>query len=473
MSEVERLAAKCALAGASSAASKRVVRHLVSSLACLGRNTITGQLATAGRQFTDWTADYRLYSQERVDTRAMLGELQLEVASRLHPDQPVVVALDDTRLKKWSKRTPGVSYTRDPLGPKFRINLLLAQRFVQQSMAFTDGSGIARMIPVDFIHAPVAAKPRRNAAAGEWAAYRQAQREQVLGAVGGDRVRQLRANLDRRAATKWRKLIMVVDGGYTNKTFLGGLPARCCAIGRIRGDAKLYHLPAAQPLRGRRRIYGPAAPTPEELRQDTGTAWEEVPVQISGRECRLRVKTSTPLRWRATGVRHNLRLVVIAPLGYRVNNQGRQLYRKPAYLICTDPDLSVQEVVQYYIWRWDIEVNFRDEKTLIGVGQAQVHHVNSVERVPAMSVVAYGVLLASALSVYGLAGQAFALPPPKWQARPSTRVTPQQLITQLRHDLWSETLHYSDFVAPLATGAKPDNIRSCLASALFYGAASA
>jgi hypothetical protein len=112
------------------------------------------------------------------------------------------------------------------------------------------------------------------------------------------------------------------------------------------------------------------------------------------------------LRWRATGAAHELRLVVIAPLGYRVNRQGRLLYRKPAYLICTDPALPVERIVQYNIWRWDIEVNFRDEKTLLGVGQAQVHTPASVERVPALSVAAYSILLTAALRLYGLQGQA-------------------------------------------------------------------
>jgi len=43
----------------------------------------------------------------------------------------------------------------------------------------------------------------------------------------------------------------------------------------------------------------------------------------------------------------------------------------PAYLIVSDPHLSLQSIVQHYVRRWEIEVNFRDEKTLLGVGEAQ------------------------------------------------------------------------------------------------------
>jgi hypothetical protein len=244
-------------------------------------------------------------------------------------------------------------------------------------------------------------------------------------------------------------------------------------IGRIRHDAKLYYLPVAQEGRGRRRIYGAVAPTPEELRQDERVAWERVVVELGGERRELRVKSLAPLRWRATGAAQQLRLVVIAPLGYRVNRNGRLLYRKPAYLICTDPALSVAQIVHYYIWRWDIEVNFRDEKTLLGVGQAQVHNASSVERVPALSVAAYGILLTAALKLYGLKGQACQLPPPKWQRRAAARASTQQLLNQLRHDIWGRNINYSGFANKNARNTKSDKFTPSLASSVFYGAARA
>jgi hypothetical protein len=32
-------------------------------------------------------------------------------------------------------------------------------------------------------------------------------------------------------------------------------------------------------------------------------------------------------------------------------------------------------LLQYYLWRWGIEVNFREEKALIGIGEVQVRPV--------------------------------------------------------------------------------------------------
>lgn len=467
---MQRLAEEGARAAARGPARERVVSQLLSALVCLGRHTVTGHLATAGQQFADWSAAYRLYSQERLDSRALFGPLLAELTTQLAAAGPVVVALDDTTLKKSSRRTPGVSWLADRQGPKFHLNLMLGQRCLQQSLAVSDGSGAARLVPVDFVLAPPAAKPERRGSAEQWAAYRQAQRERALGRVAAQRVQVLRQRLNEQAATRERQLLSVVDGGYTNGTFLNELPAGCGVIGRLRGDAKLYHLPAEQAPagRGRPRVYGPPAPTPEQLRRDERVPWQELEVHFGERRRTVRYKTLAPLRWRATGAHHDLRLVVLAPTPYRKNRQGRWLYRKPAYLLCTDPTLAVAQLVQYYLWRWQIELNFRDEKTLLGVGQAQVHHPASVERVPGLSVAAYAILVTADLLLYGQRGPHLSLPLPKWRRRPPARASLAQLISQVRHELWGDYLNLSDFVREVPPEPKSLKSPPPLESALLY-----
>ena len=36
------------------------------ALTCLGRHTLSGSLCTAGQQFRDWSAAYRLFERERL-----------------------------------------------------------------------------------------------------------------------------------------------------------------------------------------------------------------------------------------------------------------------------------------------------------------------------------------------------------------------------------------------------------------------
>ncbi len=450
---------------------ERVRRHLLSQLLCLGRHTLTGVLGTSGRLFCDWSADYRMYSSERIEPETLFSPVRQSLTDRLGSDEPLVTALDDTRLRKSGRKTHGVKYTRDPMGPPFHVNFIKAQRYLQLSMASAANNGMARMIPIDFVHAPAPQKPRSDADEQTCAQFRQAKREMALPKVGADRLHALRCAMDAEGQHD-RPLWSVVDGGYTNGTFIKHLSPRTLVVGRIRADAKLYHLPkSSEGKQGRHRVYGDRAPTPEALRQDTAVPWQHIEAFAAGQTHSFKIKTISPLRWRSAGKEHDLRLIVIAPLAHRLTKHSKMLYRKPAFLICTDPDADVQQIIQAYVWRWDIEVNFRDEKTLVGVGEAQVRHPSSVENVPALAVAAYAMLLTAATHAYGPTGQPDTLPAPKWRRKETLRASTQSLLQHLRHEVWADALHFSGFVSNPSANPKPQKLESNLESALFYAMA--
>ena len=167
-----------------------------------------------------------------------------------------------------------------------------------------------------------------------------------------------------------------------------------------------------------------------------------------------------------------LRLVIIAPLAYRLRKHSRVLYRKPAYLLCTDPGLSLEEILQSYLWRWDIEVNFRDEKQLIGIGEAPVRKEASVEGVPAFQVASYAMLLLSAHKAFKDSPTHGSLPSPKWRRRNGNhRASTQDLINHLRAELWSTFMgmdSFSGFRSSNSLYAKPKKLRPSLDSAVLY-----
>ena len=445
---------------------------MLSQLLCLGRHTVTGVLTTAGRLFCDWTADYRMYSaQARFQPEALFAPVRRALRSRLKSDEPLVIAVDDTRLRKTGRKICGVKYTRDPLGPHFHVNFIKAQRMLQLSMACVVSDGMARMIPVDFVHAPPGPKPARQADEQERAQCARLCRQQALSNIAAQRVTAFRADLDQHGDT-CRPLWVVADGGYTNHIFIKQRPPRTILIGRMRQDAKLYHLPEpAQIHCGRHRVYGLRAPTPEYLRQDPSVPWQPVRAFAAGKFHEFRVKTLAPLRWRAAGGACDLRLIVIAPLAYRLTLGSRLLYRRPAYLLCTDPQAPVEQVLQAYLWRWDIEVNFRDEKTLLGLGQAQVRGPQSVEKAPALVVAAYAMLLTAAWQTFGASGKPDGLPPPKWRKKDTLRASTQSLINQLRMDVWAQAIRFCGFASGTEADTKPEKLSSCLDSAIFYSTA--
>jgi hypothetical protein len=465
MDEIDRLIGE-GVQGLKASIAQTVRRHIFSNLMCMGKHTVTGQIATAARQFQDWTADYRLYSNSRFNPEDLFAPIRKRLIKK---HNPCVVALDDTRVKKTGPHIPGVKYHRDPMGPPFHLNFIRAQRFLQLSMAMPGKNGQARMVPVDFVHAPTPAKPPKKAGPEVWEQYLQARKQYHLPNLATQRVKHLRNNLDA-DGRKDLPLWIVADGSFTNRRVLKPLPQRTTLIGRIRADAKLYHLPSQQLPKGRRRVYGEIAPTPEQLLKDPNVPWRKVRVFAAGQYHEFRIKTLAPLRWRAAGEKHSLRLIVIAPLGYRLRKNSKILYRNPSLLICTDIQASLEKIIQAYVWRWDIEVNFRDQKTTLGLGQQQVRHPNSVESAPALLVAAYAMLLVASENNLPENQELGPLPPPKWRRKTPLRPSTQTLINHLRHEAWGHTFHFSDFKDQDHQNTKSQKCPADLKSALFYGA---
>jgi hypothetical protein len=449
------------------AMARRVRAHLLAQLACLGRHTITGLLTTCGQTDRDWSADYRLYSRRKLDLHQLFDPVRQSLCQGGDGSAPIVVALDDTRLHKSGRHIPGARYTRDPLGPPFHTNFIRAQRFLQISLAAVhDHDPLqARMVPIDLVHAPSAGKAPRGATAEQIKEHRQKQKQQALGEVAVQRLAGLRQALDEDGHAE-RILWSVVDGGYTNATVLKKLPPRTRLTGRIRKDAKLFFAPVDQPATGRPRIYGEQAPTPEQLRSDPDTPWEHVQAFACGKEHTFKVKSLGPLFWKKTGAAMPLRLIVIAPLAYRLRKGDKLLYRQPAFLICTDPEADLQQIVQTYIYRWDIETNFRDQKTLLGLGQAQVRHEKSVEAVPVLACAAYAMLLCAACRG-SFKNNTFA---PKWRHTQPSRPSTASLINRLRYELWADRIRFDDFVQQPHDNTKPAKLRPSLCSSLFRAA---
>lgn len=445
----------------------RVRAHLMAQLACLGRHTVTGLLTTTGQTESDWSADYRLYSRRKVDLHALFDPVRQRLCQNQEADATIVVALDDTRLRKSGRHIPGARYTRDPLGPPFHTNFIRAQRFLQISLAAVNNHDPlqTRMVPVDIVHAPPAGKAPREATAEELQTHRQREKQQALGQVAVERLARLRKALDDDGHAA-RVLWSVVDGGYTNATVLKKLPPRTRLTGRIRKDAKLFFAPVDQPATGRPRIYGEQAPTPEQLRTDADIPWQPVKAFACGRQHTFKVKSIAPVFWKKAGVAMPLRLLVIAPLTYRLRKGDRLLYRQPAFLICTDPQADLQQILQTYIYRWDIETNFRDEKTLLGLGQAQVRHEKSVQAVPTLATAAYAMLLCAACQS-AFKGNSFA---PKWRPKQPPRPSTASLINRLRYELWADRIRFDDFVQHPQDNTKSTKLFPSLSSSIFRAA---
>lgn len=442
-------------------------------MACLGRQTITGLLTASGQQFKDWSADYRLFSDNRVEMEQLFKTSQKEVLSQIGSDQMIVAHMDDTILRKTGKKVAGTGWRRDPLGPPFQSNFIWGQRFIQISMALPDQQGPcqSRAIPVDFCHCPSAKRPGKRATQEQIQQYKEQQKQLNLSLQGVDCISKLRNNLDQQGAQP-RELYMCVDGSYTNSNVFKNLPERVTLIGRIRKDSRLHKSQVINKHTGRKKVYGEQIPTPEQIRQSEDYTWQSVQGWAAGKLHEFSVKVVKDIKWQTAGAKHTLQMVVIKPLAYRLTKKSRLLYRNPTYLICTDNDLDIEKLLQAYLWRWEIEVNFRDEKTILGAGKAQVRNPKSAENVPAFVAAAYSFMLLASHKAHKIPDNKEILPRAKWyKSNPEQRLTTGDIINNLRAQLWAKALgcdSFTSFVKQQNETRSRKNITNSLSSAVFY-----
>jgi hypothetical protein len=410
---------------------ERALRQALGGLVCLGRRTISRIIWTNGRQQLGWASEYFLHSRCQWDPQKLFSPI-LKRALPWCSGNYIGVAVDDTRLHKTGRMIQQAFFQRDPLSPPFHVNLMLGLRFLQASLLVPlhKHSDVGtRALPIRFQEASRVKKPGRKASAEEWKQYRIAARLHNLSRQFVITVHELRKTLDVFGAVS-KTLLLAVDGSFCNRTVFAILLKGVEIIARARKDAVLcFRAPA-----GSRRFYDTHKFTPEQVRKDDSIPWKETKLFYGGKRRRVRYKLLADLYWQGGARKRTLRLLVVAPTPYRKRKSGRLYYRQPAYLLTTDLKGHAHTLLQIYFDRWQIEVNHREEKDTLGVGQAQLWNYSSVPKQPVLAVASYSALLLASLLAFGPErGSAYA-ELPRWR-RNARRPSCLDLITLLRKEM--------------------------------------
>ena len=182
---------------------------------------------------------------------------------------------------------------------------------------------------------------------------------------------------------------------------------------------------------GSRRFYATAKFTPEQVRLDDSILRQTTRIFCGGKRRKVQYKEVCDVYWQGGAPKRPLRLLVVRPARYQKPNSGRCYYRLPADLLTTVVRATVRQLLQIYFDRWQIEVNHREEKDTLGIGQAQLHNVTSVPKQPALAVASYSALLLALLQAFGDERGKARAALPKWRRRAS-RPSALDLVTRLR-----------------------------------------
>jgi hypothetical protein len=181
--------------------------------------------------------------------------------------------------------------------------------------------------------------------------------------MAAEAVRWLGSHLPGGAVRPW----VVVDGAYAKRESLE--PAKAAGfvvVARLRKDAALCDLPAVSPPgtkrgRGRPPTYGKNRLSLAR-RAGQRRGWRTVEARrTTGEAATKRYKTFLAT-WRPAGG------VVRVVLLEEDDGSWRAF-------LCTDPEATVEAIVQAVLDRWAIEQNYHDLKGVEGIGQVQLRRV--------------------------------------------------------------------------------------------------
>jgi len=419
----------------------RAVRQALGTLTCLGRRTLTRVIWAQGRQDQNWSGEYLLHSRCPWQPQQLFQPI-IKRALAYCPQRLVGVAIDDTRVRKTGRSIPQAFYQRDAMSPPFHVNLMLGLRFLQASLLVPlhrHAPVGTRALPIRFQEVSRVKRPGKKASEETQQQYRDAVKKHNLSRSFVDMGKQLREELDQ-AGGRHKVLVLTGDGSFCNRTCFGEIPERTVLLARARKDAKLcFRAPADS-----RRFYGVEKFTPEQVRQDEDRGWKTTKIFYGGKRRKIRYKEVAEVYWQRGARQRPLRLIVIAPTPYRKSKSKKMYYRDPAYLLTSDLHSSCKQLLQIYFDRWQIEVNHREEKDTLGVGQAQLWNVNSVPKQPALAVASYSALLLASLEAFGAERGAAYAPLPKWR-RNARRPSCLDLVTLLRKEMVQNPVLLEEF----------------------------
>jgi hypothetical protein len=319
---------------------------LVGFIARVGEHTITGCLVACGVA-GGWhhSRGHRFFSRARWSPdRLGLVLLDLIVGRLVDPGAPLLVAVDDTLLRRSGRRVWGTAWHHEPIGATPR-------RF-----AWGNNWVVAAIVVrLPFMRRPVALP----------VLFR-------LQAKRRDSKHELAAQLIALITSRYpqRRIDLVGDGHYTGPALVRQPNVTLTA--RLRANAALHELaPPRTGKRGRPRAMGARLPSLAQIAGGEHTAWETVQVRRYGQTATVQIHRLTCLWYRSHRDRPLTVLLVRDP-------SSKEPYELA--LISTDLDASSVELVERFACRWSIEVAFEDAKQLVGVGEARNRTEQAVKR---------------------------------------------------------------------------------------------
>ena len=322
---------------------------LIGVMLAPGTRTVASLLRICGlageRRFVNY---HRVLNRAAWSPRAASHVLLDLLIKTFVPNGPVVLGIDDTIERRRGRCIAAKGIYRDPVRSSHGY--------------FVKASGLRwlslmLLVPIPWAERIWALPFLTALAPSERHSREQGRRHKRLTDWGRQVVLQARRWLPR------RDLVLVADSSFAALELLAALSRHgVVCVTRLRLDAALYtpappRLPGAV---GRPRTKGKRLPNLSDVLADAKTTWQRitVPGWYGQGERAVELCSGTAV-WRHTGL-------PVVPIRWVLVRDPLGRF-KPQALLCTDPSQNPQQVLRWFIQRWQLEATFQEVRAHLGV----------------------------------------------------------------------------------------------------------
>jgi hypothetical protein len=404
--------------------SRRTWRHVpilvVGVLLAPGRRMVSSALRAVGLAHLPTFQTYH-----RVLNRAVWSSLGASrilfglLVTTFAPAGPVVVGIDETIERRRGKQIGASGIYRDPVrSSRSHFVKVRGLRWICAML----------LVPIPWADRVWALPFLTVLAPSERAAARRRRRFKPLTAWARQLIRQLH---------RWapeRQLVVVGDRAYAALELLDAVRAVATVIARLRLDARLFAPPPPRRpgQNGRPRLVGERLPNLSVHAADSAATWTPLTIArwYGERNRPLEVLSQTAV-WYSTGFPP-------VPIRWVLIRDPRGHFATQA-LLCTDVEADPQQVICWFIMRWQLEVTFHEVRAHLGVETQRQWSERAILRTtPALMglfsivpLLAHGPLSASPALATSVLYQT------AWYAKPTP--TFSDALALVRRRLWTRT----------------------------------
>jgi DDE superfamily endonuclease len=335
--------------------SKRVWRHVqvlvAGAILAPGCRTVSSALHAMGldreKRFHRYHRVLSHASWSSVEASRVL--LRLLVETFVAEGDPLVVGIDETLERRYGRKIAAKGIYRDPV------------RSTHEQ--FVKSSGLRWVCVMLMVEVPWASRawalPFLSALApSERHAAKRGKRHKKITEWAWQLLLLLR---------RWypeREIVAVADRAYASLKLLSrcrSLSKPVTFITRLRLDAALYEpAPPRRPgQRGRPRLKGERLPNLSVVAEDPNTVWESAKIAkwYGSGERMVEIASATAV-WYSTGL-------FAVPVRWVLVRDPKGEFKTQA-LLCTDLEADPQQIVCWFVMRWQLEVTFQEMRRHLG-----------------------------------------------------------------------------------------------------------